>query len=288
MNLLYRQIWALVRKNWLLICLRRPVSTFFRALVLPLVVILVLAYSKNFFASSEHWGISAAHNVSLSMLPVDSLTLPQLRSLEESLAVGQNHDIVGFVHNGMKGGEVSSVIDILTQRISAAGKTIKLYDDTRDLALQCRTDDKGVTPCYGAVEFFSSPTEGSSFSTEGSWNYTIRGSSSGSVDIRTTNNSSERDLLPLQRAVDQEIISRSRSVDEKERLADLEVISFTNEDQSALTNSRTANYLSLSIYIFGPLFTFTLVEIVYHITSFVSRERELGKPAVLLLSARSH
>lgn len=64
MNLLYRQIWALIRKNWLLICVRRPITTLFRALVLPLVVILVLAYSKNFFSSSRHWGVSSPRDVS--------------------------------------------------------------------------------------------------------------------------------------------------------------------------------------------------------------------------------
>jgi hypothetical protein len=64
MNLLLRQIWALVRKNLLLICVRRPISTFIRAFALPLVVVLVLAYSKNFFSSPQHWGVTSPHNVS--------------------------------------------------------------------------------------------------------------------------------------------------------------------------------------------------------------------------------
>jgi hypothetical protein len=64
MNLLLRQIWALVRKNLLLICVRRPISTFIRAFALPLVIVLVLAYSKNFFSSPQHWGVTSPHNVS--------------------------------------------------------------------------------------------------------------------------------------------------------------------------------------------------------------------------------
>lgn len=64
MNLFLRQIWALMRKNLLLICIRRPFYTFFRAIALPLVVILVVAYSKNFFSSPEHWGLSSPHSVS--------------------------------------------------------------------------------------------------------------------------------------------------------------------------------------------------------------------------------
>jgi ATP-binding cassette subfamily A (ABC1) protein 3 len=64
MNLFLRQIRALVRKNLLLICVRRPIYTFIRALALPLVIVLVVAYSKNFFASPQFWGVSDARGVS--------------------------------------------------------------------------------------------------------------------------------------------------------------------------------------------------------------------------------
>jgi ATP-binding cassette subfamily A (ABC1) protein 3 len=64
MDLLFRQIWALVRKNLLLICVRRPIYTFIRALALPLVIVLVVAYSQNFFASPQFWGVSNSRGVS--------------------------------------------------------------------------------------------------------------------------------------------------------------------------------------------------------------------------------
>lgn len=64
MDLLLRQIWALMRKNLLLVCLRRPITTFIRAFAIPLAVILVIGFSKTFFASSEYWGVSSAHQVS--------------------------------------------------------------------------------------------------------------------------------------------------------------------------------------------------------------------------------
>lgn len=176
----------------------------------------------------------------------------------------------------MKGGEVSSVIESLSQRIRAAGKTPKIYDNSWALAQECRTDDKGITPCYGAVLFFSSPTEATNISSQGHWNYTVRAQDAGSIDIRTTTSSSERVLLPLQRAVDLQIVSQSASSTNARSPSDIDLITFTEQDQDALSDSRKATYLSLSIYVFGPLFAFTLVEIVYHMTSFVSRERELG------------
>lgn len=169
------------------------------------------------------------------------------------------------------------MIDSLSQKIRSAGKTTRLYNDTWDLALDCRTDDKGSTPCFGAVVFFSSPTEGTNASSPGNWNYTIRASQGGGIDVRTTTNSMERDMLPLQRALDQEIISESSPANKTQLSEYLQVIAFTDQDQDALANSRSATYLSLSVYIFGPLFAFCLVEIVYHMTSLVSRERELGE-----------
>ncbi|KAG9200609.1 hypothetical protein G6514_006787 [Epicoccum nigrum] len=194
-----------------------------------------------------------------------------------SLAANAGHDIVGFVDNGMKGGEVASVIDALSQTIRAAGKTPKIYKDTRDLALECRTDDKGTTPCYGAAVFFSSPTEGTNYSSQGNWNYTIRGSDGGSADVRSSDSTPERDMLPFQMALDTEIISRFKSGNQTQLPVDVQVIAYTDQDMDALADSRTANYLGLAVSIFGPLFAFTLVEIVYHMTSFVSHERELGR-----------
>ncbi|KAJ8113658.1 hypothetical protein OPT61_g4255 [Boeremia exigua] len=224
------------------------------------------AYSKEFFASSQHWGLSSPH---------------ELRSFDASLAASKGRNIVGFVDNGMKGGEVSSVIESLSQKAQAAGKTPKIYNDSGDLALECRTDDKGSTPCYAAVVFFSSPSEGTDLSSQGVWNYTIRGSNDGTVDIRATNNIAEKDILPLQQKLDTEIIARSRSANKTQIPDDLQVIAFTDQDQDALSDSRTDTYLSLAVYIFGPLFAFTLIEIVYHMTSFVSRERELGMSGLI-------
>ncbi|KAH7372040.1 hypothetical protein BKA66DRAFT_180011 [Pyrenochaeta sp. MPI-SDFR-AT-0127] len=270
MNLLLRQIWALTRKNLLLICLRRPIYTLIRALVLPLVIVLVVAYSKNFFASPQHWGVSSPHNI---------------RSLKDGLAASPGRDIVGFVDNGMKNGEVSSVIESLQKQLADAGKAPRLYSDSWALAGECRTSTKGVSPCYGAVVFHSSPSSGSIESKAGTWNYTLRGSGSaygsGSADIRNDMNGPEKDILPLQRAVDAEIIRQSKSNNTSQDLPEADVILFTGQDQNVLDDSRTSNYLTLAIYAFGPIFVFTLIDIVYHMASFVARERELGMSGLI-------
>jgi ATP-binding cassette subfamily A (ABC1) protein 3 len=63
MHLLLRQIWALTRKNLLIICLRRPISTLIRAIIIPLGLVLLVSYSKEFFADPQEWGVSSQHTV---------------------------------------------------------------------------------------------------------------------------------------------------------------------------------------------------------------------------------
>jgi len=171
MNLLFRQIWALVRKNLLLICVRRPIATFIRAFALPLVIVLLLAYSNNFFAGPQTWGVSSAHNVCCNRKMEARLTQPQVRTLAQGLVAAKGRDIVGFIDNGMTGGDVGAVINSLSTQVRDAGRTAKQYRTSLDLAQDCQTNDKGSSKCYGAVIFYSSPSQGTNDSSQGVWNY---------------------------------------------------------------------------------------------------------------------
>ncbi|KAF2024589.1 P-loop containing nucleoside triphosphate hydrolase protein [Setomelanomma holmii] len=269
MNLLLRQIWALIRKSLLLICVRRPISTFIRAFAIPLIIVLVVGYSKNFFASPQTWGISSPHNI---------------RTLKDGLAASNGRDIVGFIDNGMQNGDVASVIGSLSRQIRDAGKTPVNYNGTSAMSQECRTNTKGVSPCYGAIIFYSSPTQGTNESAQGVWNYTIRGQGAvwaGTVDVSSDKNGAEIDLLPLQRALEGEIITQSGSGNASKIPEEMDTILFTEQDQIVLDNSRTSNYLMYCIYAFGPIFAFAMLELVYHLTSFVARERELGMSGLI-------
>lgn len=199
-------------------------------------------------------------------------------------SITTGHNIVGFVDNGMKGGEVSAIIETLSQQVRENGRIAKSYTDSAALALECRTDSKGISPCYGAVQFYSSPTEGTNISRAGTWNYTLRGEGgswgNGFADIRNDNNFAERTLLPFQQALDAEIV-RSVSTNVTQLPSPAEIILFTPMGQEELDDSRTSNYLTLAIYAFGPIFVFTLVDVIYHMTSFIARERELGMSGLI-------
>lgn len=179
-------------------------------------------------------------------------------------------------------GEVSDVIDSLSKTVTDAGKTAKHFSSTWDLAQECIAGIGGEQPkCYGAVVFMSSPQQGTNYSSKGTWNYTLRGDTSGGwADVTKDTNGPEIYLLPLQRAVDAQIIAHSKS-DGGSSLPPSKALVYTNQNQESLDNSRTSNFLSLCIYAFGTLFTFTLVSIVYHMTSFVSHERELGMSGLI-------
>ncbi|KAF2443727.1 hypothetical protein P171DRAFT_473917 [Karstenula rhodostoma CBS 690.94] len=198
MSLLIRQIWALVRKNLLLICFRRPIATFIRAIAIPLVVVLVVSHTKDFFASPLKNGISSPHNT---------------RSLQEGLAASNGRDIVGFVSNGMQG-EVSQVIDALSKTIKDAGKSPKQFNSTQELSQTCVTNEvvDDSPKCFAAVVFLFSPKEGTDLSSKGTWNYTIRVDPPGGfADVTQDRNNAEIYTVPLQRAVNAEIVSRWKS-----------------------------------------------------------------------------
>lgn len=179
---------------------------------------------------------------------------------------------------------MASVIDSLSRTVKDAGKTPKFYNDTLALAQECINGLNGASHCYGAVVFYSSPEQGTNISEKGTWNYSIRGESSsygGFADVTNDKNAPEIYLLPLQLAVDTEIISRSKSANVSSLPKTIKTVLYTDEDQATLDTSRTSNFLGFCIYAFGVLFTFTLVNLVYHMTSFVASERELGISALI-------
>jgi hypothetical protein len=81
--------------------------------------------------------------------------------------------------------------------------------------------------------------------------------------------------------LEREIVAQSNSTVASKIPDKMEVVLFTDQDQSALDDTRTSNYLMYCIYAFGPIFAFALLELVYHLTAFVSRERELGMSGLI-------
>ncbi|KAF2494982.1 P-loop containing nucleoside triphosphate hydrolase protein [Lophium mytilinum] len=254
--LLPRQVWALTKKNLVIAVLRRPISTFIRAFLVPLLIVLLVGYSQDFFSSDEHHGVGP------------QLTIP---SLEDALHTDNDRPIVGFFDSGFKNGNVSKVISSLSDTIRKAGKTPRMFADYVALSSECAAQAQGISPCFAGIAFWSSSSEPSSTSI---WNYTIRSDPNlGLTDVNSGRYNAQTYMLPLQNAIDNQILSISGKSSLPPKV---ESILYTDDTDRDRLNKTKTQYLQFCVDIFGAIFSFALVGIVYHLTGFVAVEREMG------------
>lgn len=91
--------------------------------------------------------------------------------LSNTLAAHDNLKLV-FVTNNL-GGEVQELVDGLAGSLRAAGgNVVILQDPLRELQNECKETIRGSSDCFAAVVFNGSPG-----TTNGAWNYTLRGDS---------------------------------------------------------------------------------------------------------------
>ncbi|KAL2115959.1 hypothetical protein VTJ04DRAFT_10214 [Mycothermus thermophilus] len=255
------QTWTLSRKNWLITINRHSWATLIRALLLPLILTAWLSYARNLFVPAARYGIAPARPI---------------RSFEDGLraSAGSGRDTVVFVNNGFVGGEIEEVIAELTAVVeNVEGKRAVVLKDEDELPVVCRASLRGVTPCFGAVVFWGSPSEGDG----GLWNYTLRADAVlgvGRIDAEKDTNDAQVYLLPMQHEVDKAVAKR---LDGGRRLPDVvdeyPFTSLTNEERA----DRVRQYYQGSVINFmGVVFVVCVIGIVYHLAGFVATERESG------------
>ncbi|KUJ24692.1 uncharacterized protein LY89DRAFT_679754 [Mollisia scopiformis] len=252
------QTWTLTRKNVLITLNRHAFATSLRAWFLPIGFMIFLSYARNLFVPPSNYGIGSPH---------------QIRTLEEGLAAsGGGRDTMAFVNSGFAGGDIDRVINTLAE--SANGKKVVRLSDESQLLDTCRSSLRGSTPCYGAIVFISSPTEGSG----GLWNYTLRadGSFGTKIDVNKDTNDAEIYLLPLQRAVDYAIAGLNTTIDEAAIPTSVLEYPYTSITQAQRNTNIRVNYMGAIINILGVAFLIGMVGICYHLTGFIASERELG------------
>ena len=114
MVLFTRQVGTLIYKNLLIAAVQRLISTTFRALILPLLIVLIVSYAQYFLNPLQKFGIGQA-------TPVHSL------ATAISKAAPSRNTIV-FVDNNLANGDVSAVIEDVAKPFHDAGK--KSHDST--------------------------------------------------------------------------------------------------------------------------------------------------------------
>ncbi|KAF9875972.1 ABC transporter [Colletotrichum karsti] len=267
-----RQTWALILKNWKIIS-RHSISAVFIALILPIALTTFFSFAKNLFVPPAVYGISDPRHI---------------RSLPDALsaATSAGRETVVFVNNGLSGGDIDRVIDSLAQSVESAGKKALRRSSTADLGTDCRSNLRGVSTCYGAVVFQSSPTEG----TADYWNYTLR--SDGAlrsivIDVDSDSNDAQIYLLPLQRAVDAAIASVAGSSTGTSQVQQgplpdtVDEYPFTSMTQEERAVQVRIRYQSAITNWMGVAFMTSVIFITYHLTGFIATERESGMTRLL-------
>ncbi|KAI1777113.1 P-loop containing nucleoside triphosphate hydrolase protein [Hypoxylon cercidicola] len=261
-----RQTWTLTAKNLKIVIIRHPLATFVRALALPILLAAFLTFARNLFVPPAVFGIGDSRPI---------------RSLQDGLAIASQTDrnTVAFVNNGLAGGDIDSVIDTISNTVTEAGKNATRLSDIGELSYACRSSLRGVSSCYGAVVFHSSPSEGEG----GVWNYTLRadGSLGSKIDTTRDDNAAQVFTLPLQRAVDAAISSLSDANGQSRLLATPNEYPFTPETEEErearirrMYQSSLTNFLAVSFFI-------VVIGVCYHMTGHMATEREIGMSQLL-------
>ena len=251
-----RQTVTLCEKTLTIVFMRHWLGTLIRAFFAPIIFMFFISYAKNFFVPPSQYGIGDPR---------------PLRSLTDAIGVSSDgRHTIAFVNNGYTGGPISNVIDQVSEPIRSLGKNVLVLDNEADLLSRCPSSVRGVSPCFAAVSFHSSPSEGQL----PVWNYTIR--TDGAFGLRIFVNSKTNDAeiysLPLQHAVDSAIASLNGS-----SLPEV-VHQYPYTDQTPEQRTKMINrlYMGSIIGILAVAYFIGIVGICYQLTGEMAKERELG------------
>ncbi|ETN39041.1 uncharacterized protein HMPREF1541_07083 [Cyphellophora europaea CBS 101466] len=261
----WRQVRSLVAKDMTVLILRHFTSTLYTALLLPVILTIYLGVGQNLQGANNHYGITEPEPV---------------RSLEEGLrAASSTRSNVVFVNNGLSTGDIDSVISALESQVNAAGKIAHRALDVQEMSRICTVSFQGTTPCYGAVVFNSSPSEGDG----GSWNYTLRGDVDlgRSFDVNEDDNDPQVYVLPLQRAVDQQIARLQGSDVDAPFFDNIQEVLFTNLTEAGRKSEANRDYQSTFLNYMGVTVLLAFFGLPYHLPGYIATEREKGLSSLI-------
>lgn len=258
--LFVRQVLTLIWKNILLVLFRHAFSTPLRGFVLPVIYVIFLAYARNLFVPPSHYGIA-------NSTPVRSLA-------DGFSASGGGRDTIVLVHKGFTGGSIERVVSEVANTARAKDKIVQITADENDLLTICRNSLRGISHCYGAAVFHSSPTEGPG----GMWNYSLRADGGLGTKIDTTNADNDAEVypLPLQHAIDFAIAAQNTTIDQSALPSQVYEYPFTSKTQKQRNDDIRIRYMGGIIDILAVAFYIGMVCVTYQLVGLIASERELG------------
>ncbi|RKK22901.1 hypothetical protein BFJ66_g9907 [Fusarium oxysporum f. sp. cepae] len=242
-RLWFRQLHALIRKIFLITLVKHWLSTLLRALLIPVLILVLVLQIQNFTGDGSRYGVGEP-----SPIP----------SLAETLPPGEK---LVFVQGSNAGSDVAGVIDKIRSGLKGS---VEVADTEADLRKRCPTSLSGVTNCYAAIIFNDSPLSKAGNKT---WSYTIRVSSaraSTKFDITTP---SKNHYAPLQLAVENAITNTTTTPNN---------YMFTRITQDEAAELKRRNFAATIVGGFGIVCFLSMISSVFHIIGMISTEREAG------------
>ncbi|GAB7364999.1 hypothetical protein MBLNU230_g5782t1 [Neophaeotheca triangularis] len=255
----WKQTWVLTEKTLVITFARHWLSTATRAFIAPVIFFFIIAWAKNLFVPPSEFGIG------------DPRPIRTLQNAVEN--VGGGRDRVVFVNSGFTGGAISDVIDQVRQPFDQEGFDVRIEENQGVLRDLCSSTIRGVSACFGAVVFNSSPDEGDG----GIWNYTMRadGALGGNIYVDQEDNDQEIYILPLQHAID-DAITQLPGSDGDPLPSDIQQYPYTSRTQEERERNITRLYMGTLIDILGLAYFIGIVGVCYQLTGTMATERELG------------
>ncbi|KAF1914834.1 hypothetical protein BDU57DRAFT_305757 [Ampelomyces quisqualis] len=251
-----RQTWILTKKSLLVVFWRHWFFTSVRAFWAPIIFMFFITYAKNFFIPPSEFGIGKPSPI---------------RPFADALSAATGgRDKVVFVNNGYTGGEIANVIGQLSDQVRSAGLEAITLEQEVDLLTTCQSSLRGASTCFGAVQFHSSPQEGSG----GGWNYTLRsdGALGEEIYVDRNNNDVQLYILPFQQAIDQTIVS----IDSTQNMPQTNEYPYTERTQQERDERIRQLYMGALINIMGVALYIGVCGVTYQLTGQMAEERERG------------
>ncbi|KAF2689107.1 ABC transporter [Lentithecium fluviatile CBS 122367] len=265
MALLWRQIRTLAHKNLIITLYRHWLSTPLRAFVLPILIVLLLSFIRNFLFPDALYGIGTSRPI---------------RSLQQVVAVAGGRDRIVFVNGGFIGGDIERVIADAASQVRNTSLDVITVQQEEDLRTTCVSTIRGTSRCIAAAVFHSSPTEGDG----GAWNYTIRADGAlgaGGVHVDADMNDAQIYTLPLQHTVDFAIGLSNPAVGPSALEQVVYEYPFTSQTQNQLEDSIRRRYMSMVARALAAPFYLAIACVLYQMTGLMATEREIGMAKLL-------
>ncbi|KAG8983110.1 hypothetical protein FRB90_006304, partial [Tulasnella sp. 427] len=250
-RLFFRQLFALtVYKNWIVLG-NHWLINLLRCFIIPVAFAVFLGYMPNFLIRSSDLGFGSPASI---------------YGLQD---VFQNGKLAWIdITDGTGSPSADQIMDFVTRPLSSSRRqSVVKVDSLDDLAMSCPTNYNGRSSCYAGVIFNGLPP---SNDTESPIYYIIRGDMGQTyVNVKRHTGDFEKNLLPIQWAIDSAIIELKTGVKPPTPLEQPFTMT-TNEKQAEDTRQEFLSFINAVLVVAFWLF---FAGLAYQMAGSIARER---------------